>query len=100
MPTPVQNRMNEEKTLSVMVLHGAGKLKTLMLFPTIFKGKHVRYRKHVDILTGHCIKVEFDRPTPLQIDGETILDVRMYEVNSAAAAYKTTEKEVPECTVC
>ena len=26
------------------------------------------------------IKVEFDRPTALQVDGETILDVTEYEV--------------------
>jgi len=100
MPTPAQDRMNEEKTLSVMVLHGAGKLKTLLMFPSIFKGGHIKYKKHVDILTGHHIRVEFDRPVPLQIDGETVLNVRSYEVKGAAAARKTTKKEVPECTVC
>ena len=35
----------------------------------------------VDVLTGHHIRVEFDRPTPLQIDGETIPDVTFYEVS-------------------
>lgn len=100
MPTPAQDRMNGEKTLSVMVMYGAGKLKTLMMFPAIFKGEHIRYKKHVDILAGHQIKVEFDRPVPLQIDGETVRDVRMYEVNSAAAAHKTGEREMSECTVC
>ena len=98
MPTPAQDRMNEEKTLSVMVLHGAGKLKTLLMFPSIFKGEHVRYKKHVDILTGHHIRVEFDRPAPLQIDGETVVDVRSYEVKSAKTAKKTIDWEVPECT--
>ncbi len=100
MPTPEQERMGAEKKLSVMVLHGAGKLKTLMMFPSIFKGEHVKYKKHVEVLTGHHIKVEFDRPAPLQIDGETVSDVWMYEVMSAAAEQKTMEKEVPECTVC
>lgn len=98
MPTPAQDRMNEDKTLSVMVLHGAGKLKTLLMFPSIFKGEHVRYKKHVDILTGHHIRVEFDRPAPLQIDGETVVDVRSYEVKSAKTAKKTIDWEVPECT--
>lgn len=98
MPTPAQDRMNEEKTLSVMVLHGAGKLKTLMMFPSIFKGEHIRYKNHVDILTGHRIKVEFDRPAPLQIDGETVVDVRSYEVKSAKAAQETMKWEMSECT--
>lgn len=100
MPTPAQDRMNEEKKLSVMVMHGAGKLKTLMMFPAIFKGEHIKYNKHVDILTGHEIRVEFDRPAPLQIDGDTVLDVRKYEARSAKAAHETMGWEVPECIGC
>ena len=34
----------------------------------------------VEVLTGRNIRVEFDRPTPLQIDGETIPNVTSYEV--------------------
>ena len=83
MPTPDQDRKDKEKTLSVMVMHGSGKLKTLMVFPSIFKGEHIRHTEMVEILTGHEIKVEFDRPTPLQIDGETILDVTSYTARSA-----------------
>lgn len=99
MPAPEQDRMSRDKTLSVMVLHGAGKLKTLLMFPSIFKGEHVRYKKHVDILTGHEIRVEFDRPVPLQIDGETILNVRSYTAQSAAPSEKTN-REMSECTEC
>ena len=83
MPTPAQDRKDKEKTLSVMVMHGSGKLKTLMVFPSIFKGGHIKHTEMVEILTGHEIKVEFDRPTPLQIDGETILDVTSYTARSA-----------------
>lgn len=67
---------------SAMVMYGAGKLKTLAVFPSIFKGEHVRHGEMVEVLTGHNIRVEFDRPTPLQIDGETIPDVTSYEVVS------------------
>lgn len=77
-PAPDQDRTAPDRTLSVMVLHDAGKLRTLCMFPEIFKGAHVRHTKYVDILTGHEITVEFDRPTPLQIDGETILGVSSY----------------------
>lgn len=78
MPTPGQSRTAESHQLSVMVLHDSGKLKTLMMFPSIFKGEHIKYRKHVDVFSGKRITVEFDRPTALQIDGETILDVSSY----------------------
>ena len=61
-----------------MVMHGAGKLKTLRIFPSIFKGMHIRHPKHVVIHKGHSITVTFDRPCALQIDGETILNVFTY----------------------
>lgn len=81
-PTPQQNRNSKEKTLSVMVMHNSGKLKTLAVFPSIFKGEHVKHTKIVDVHTGHEITVEFDRPTSLQVDGETILDVTSYTARS------------------
>lgn len=79
MPTPQQKR-NSDK-LSTMIFHDSGKLKTLMIFPTLFKGEHIKYTKYVDILEGNEIKVEFDRPVSLQIDGETILNVSSYAAN-------------------
>lgn len=83
MPTPAQDRIGKDKSLSVMVLHGSGKIKTLAVFPSIFKGKHVERKEMVEVLTGHEITVEFDRPTALQIDGETILGVTSYTAKSA-----------------
>lgn len=77
MPTPEQKR-NSGK-LSTMIFHNAGKLKTLMIFPSLFKGEHIKHTKQVDILTGNEITVEFDRPVALQIDGETILNVQNYK---------------------
>ena len=54
-----------------------------MIFPTTFKGEHVKYTKNTSVIEGKNIKVVFDRPTPLQIDGETILDVTEYQVRLA-----------------
>lgn len=80
MPTPNQDRTGVK--LSVMVYHGLGKLKALMVFPSIFKGEHVKHKNNIAILEGKEITVEFDRPTPLQIDGETILGVSLYETKA------------------
>lgn len=82
MPTPDQDRLGPEKTVSTMVFHGSGKLKTLMIFPSIFKGEHIRHEDVVNIHSGHDIAVKFDRPTALQIDGETILNVTEYHVTA------------------
>ena len=80
---PEQDRLNAERTVSVVALHCRSKLKTLMVFPSIFKGEHVRHTEMVSIFTGREISVVFDRPTALQIDGETIFGVTQYQVTSA-----------------
>lgn len=88
MPTPDQDRLGKEKTVSCMVFYGSGKLKSLMVFPSIFKGEHVKHTEMIEILTGHDIKVEFDQPTALQVDGETILGVTEYEAVAAKVEAK------------
>lgn len=80
MPTPKQNRMDPEHKLSVFLFHDSGKLKTLMIFPRIFSGKHLTHKDVATVLCGKEIKVEFDKPRTVQIDGETIKNVRAYSV--------------------
>ena len=76
--TPDQDRLAKNRLLSLLIFHGRGKIKTLMIFPSIFKGKHIDHPKNVEVKTGHRIKVTFDRPVALQIDGETVLNVKTY----------------------
>lgn len=80
MPTPDQDRFDPNHEVSVMVMFGAGKVKTLAAFPGIFKGEHVKKTKIVKIFKGKKVRVEFDRPVALQVDGETILNVTEYSV--------------------
>ncbi|MBQ3356520.1 MAG: diacylglycerol kinase family protein [Oscillospiraceae bacterium] len=84
MIAPQQDRLNAERTVTVSVLCGSGKLKTLMVFPSIFKGEHVKHTEMCKTLTGHEITVKFNRPTALQIDGETVRGVTEYSVTSKA----------------
>ena len=81
MPTPDQNRLAADKKVSLMVFHNAGKFKTLAIFPSLFKGKHVKYTNVVQFHQGKEITVSFDRPTALQVDGEVIRDVLSYTVH-------------------
>ena len=80
--TPEQNRLDPEGKLSTLVFYGSGKLKTLMIFPNIFKGTHVKHTDCVEVLTGKKVTVKFDRPVALQVDGETILGVSEYTIVS------------------
>ena len=81
---PDQDRLNAERTVTLCVLYGSGKLKTLRVFPSIFKGEHVKHTEMCKTFVGHEITVRFDRPTALQIDGETVRDVTEYSVTSKA----------------
>ena len=84
MAAPAQDRLDPRETLSVVLFYGKGKLKTLMAFPSIFQGEHIKHSDMVRILTGREITVRFDRPCPLQIDGETVSGVTEYHVCTAS----------------
>lgn len=85
MMAPDQQRLNSERKLSFVVVHGITRLGALLLFPKIFTGKHTVYKKYVEVISGHDILVEFSRPTALQIDGETVLGVTKYRAVSHTA---------------
>lgn len=91
MATPAQDRLSCEKKVSVLVLFASGKLKTLIAFPSIFTGEHVKRTDMVCVLSGKNITVEFDRPTSLQIDGETVTDVTSYSVRASARSARTCQ---------
>jgi diacylglycerol kinase family enzyme len=92
MPTPDQDRLSPDGKLSIGLLHSSGRLKTLLVFPSLFKGEHLKHTEMVTVLKGDDITVEFDRPTALQIDGETVLGVTKYRAISRA--YRKAELTV------
>ena len=82
MNAPQQDRLNKDHKLTLVVFHKSGALHTLMIFPSIFKGEHVKHTKQVSVMEGHDITVEFSKPCALQIDGETVLNVSDYQAKS------------------
>ena len=86
MAAPDQVRNSPEKGVTLMLMHKAGRLPTLCVFPSIFSGKHIDHKKTVSVHSGQEITVEFDRPTTLQIDGEVILNVTKYRAFSKVPA--------------
>lgn len=81
-PAPAQDRKDPDGKVSLTVFHGSSRLKTLMIFPNLFKGTHVSKKKNISIFTGKEITVKFDAPRALQVDGETVLDVTEYTVKA------------------
>jgi len=80
MCAPNQDRINHNSKVSVIVVNTKYRLPLLVAFLSIFKGEHLKYKNIVHELKGSEVKVVFDRPTPLQIDGETISGVTEYSV--------------------
>ena len=81
-PTPDQDRTKKD-TVSTLVYHNCGKLKALIVFPSIFKGEHIKHTEMIKIFSGKEVTVTFSKPTALQIDGETIKNVTTYTVRTA-----------------
>lgn len=81
MATPLQDRLDPKRQVTCMVMNGAGKLRTLVAFPSIFKGEHIK-KSLVHVMKGNTVTVKFDRPTALQIDGETVKNVSEYTVRT------------------
>ncbi len=75
--TPMQDRLNKDRTLTYMACHNSNRFQITTGFIQIFNGSHVN-NPTAKFLTGHEITVEFDRPCILNIDGEPIFDVVKY----------------------
>lgn len=96
MVAPAQERTNQARSLTTVLMHGKGKLKTLMVFPSIFKGEHVKHPEMVAMHEGQEITVTFDRPCALQIDGETVLGVTSYTCRSCKVQEQHVNEKVAE----
>ncbi|MBP3038883.1 diacylglycerol kinase family lipid kinase [Bacillaceae bacterium Marseille-Q3522] len=55
--------------LNIIVVHNLSRIKLLLIFMTVFWGKHTSF-KEVTNLTGHSIKMEGDIPIEAHADGE------------------------------
>lgn len=82
MVTPMQDRLDKERTITLMMFQNGGRFKITTGFPAIFSGKHVNNPLAV-FKKGHDITVEFDEPRAVQIDGETILGVTRYHAHKS-----------------
>ena len=86
MMTPNQDRMSNKGEISLLAVHNASLPKILLAFMLVFKGKHTIFKKSVSILKGNNIKIEFDAPSYMQLDGESYTDISKLEIE--------TEKEI------
>ena len=81
MVSPTQNR--ETGKLSVMVMHGGSRPKVLTIFPSIFKGTHIKHTEIVEIFECDEVTVNYDIPIGFQADGEVKPQMVTYTARSA-----------------
>ena len=76
---PGQDRNSD--MVCCIVWHGTPRLATIPLFLSVFWGGHVKLKAMFDIHFGRDIRVEFNLPTALQLDGEVISGVTGYSAH-------------------
>ena len=82
MSAPDQNRLNPNKTLSLVAMYSRNFFKIVAAFLLLMKGKHVKLKSMIKIIEGHEFKIKLDRPATLELDGETIPNISEYTVSS------------------
>jgi diacylglycerol kinase (ATP) len=70
------NAMLDDGLFEICIIERLTKWRTLLLFPTVFFGKHIKF-KEVKIYKGHEITVEFAGENKLNLDGD------LFEVSSS-----------------
>lgn len=58
--------------LDICLISGLGKIKILFLFPSIFKGNHIKYKKYVKIYKAKSVVVNTEEGIYLNIDGDVL----------------------------
>lgn len=81
MISPTQDRTSGK--LSLMVMHGGSRPKILTIFPSVFKGTHIKHTEIVEIFECDEVTVTYDIPIAFQADGETKSDMLTYTARSS-----------------
>ena len=75
------NQDRESGKVSVMVMHGGSRVKTLAVFSQTKTGAHIKHTEMIEMLEGYDVEVVFDSPTDFQVDGEVYTGVMKYSVH-------------------
>ncbi len=68
--------------LDLVVVQKVSKFLLFLIFPTIYLGLHVFFKRWVTIYRGQSIAIEFDHPTYLQIDGDVEYPIDRFTVQA------------------
>ena len=72
----------DDKLLYIGIIHTITRRKLFWIFPSIYKGKHIRYKNYVTILNGYNIDIKCNSKWYLQIDGDEISNLNTFQVKT------------------
>lgn len=72
----------EDDLLDVIVVHNISRLKILLIFLSIYIGKHLSFKKYVFNKKVSHLKVSYAKAQVMQTDGETFENVQSIETTS------------------
>lgn len=70
----------EDDLVELMVIDRIPRLLLFFIFPTIYLGWHVIFKRYVKMYQGKDIKISFNEDEYLQMDGESFYPVREVEI--------------------
>lgn len=78
---PKANR--NEKKLQLVMVKDVPKWVLILIFPTIYLGWHVIFKRWVKVMNADVISIVFDKPTYLQIDGDVEYPIGQFTTHKA-----------------
>ncbi len=69
------NAILDDGSFDICLISNINKFKFLLLFPSIFKGNHIKYDKYLKLFRGKEVKVKSNDKLNMNIDGEVIANV-------------------------
>lgn len=76
---PDQDRKSDE--LTVVVVHKVSVLLLMCILPTIYSGKHVKFKKYVKIFKCKEVELKTSAPQFMEIDGDIVPNIENIIVN-------------------
>ena len=71
-----------DEDIDVIVAHSCGKLKLILIFLTIYMGKHIKFKKNIFYKKAKHVKAVYTTPQITQADGENYYDITSIEAKS------------------
>ena len=73
----------DEDMLDLLVIKNLSKFLLFVIFPTIYIGLHIKFKKYVKVYKGKDIEVSINQDTYMQVDGESKYPIRNIKIKAA-----------------